>query len=257
MANIGTAAKRKSDMKNQYFGDVNDYRKYGLLRGLAGAGCRVGVCWLLTLDDAGGDGELRQYLAKPSRWRKYDPELYDALLRLRQPEIPRNVRDAGEWGLVPGATYFNEVLSDNSAQRDEYFRRALNALGGCDVIFFDPDNGIEVQSTGRGKRGSVRYIYWAELRQAYGNGHSLLVYQHFPHVERTRFIPYLAERLGDDLGASRVTAFATPYAAFFLVQQPEHRIALEKAIHSRWQGQIDVWPPIAAPPATAVSSPPL
>jgi hypothetical protein len=43
-------------MKDQYFGDVNDYLKYGLLRCFAEAGWRVGVCWMLTPDDGGRDG---------------------------------------------------------------------------------------------------------------------------------------------------------------------------------------------------------
>jgi len=236
-------------MKNQYFGDVNDFRKYGLLRALAGTGLSIGVCWLLTDDDAGGDGELRKYLTKPSRWRNYDAELYDGLRRLQQPGVPRSVTYADEWGLVPGATYFNEVLTDDNDQRTAYFSAALRALRGCNVLFFDPDNGIEVESTGRGKRGSAKYIFWSELREAYGNGHSLLVYQHFPRVERTRFVPFLADRLRDELRAPWVAGFATPHVAFFLVYQAGHSAALEKAaeaVQSRWSGQIDVWPPIQA-----------
>ncbi len=39
-------------MKNQYFGDVNNYRKYGLLRRLAGDGeVSIGICWMLTPND--------------------------------------------------------------------------------------------------------------------------------------------------------------------------------------------------------------
>jgi hypothetical protein len=236
-------------MKDQYFGDVNDYRKYGLLRTVAAAGLSIGVCWLLTGVDNGNDGELRRYLEKPSRWRKYDPDLYDRLQRVRQPDVQRGVRYCGEWGLVPGALYFDELLSDDSRQRDDYFRRALGTLGGCDVIFFDPDVGIEVPSTARGKRGSSQYIYWAELREAYRRGHSLLVYQHFPRVERTRFVPFLADCLGDELGAPRVGAFVTPYVVFFLVQQSVHGAALENAaaaVPAKWHGQINVWPPIPA-----------
>jgi len=30
-------------MKNQHFGDVNDFRKYGLLRMLAGTGLSIGL----------------------------------------------------------------------------------------------------------------------------------------------------------------------------------------------------------------------
>ena len=35
-------------MKNQYFGDITDYRKYGILRVLESAGIKTGVCWMLT-----------------------------------------------------------------------------------------------------------------------------------------------------------------------------------------------------------------
>ena len=49
-------------MKNQYFGDANDFRKYGLLRTLQRtADLNVGVCWCLTDDDGGGGGERRTY----------------------------------------------------------------------------------------------------------------------------------------------------------------------------------------------------
>jgi hypothetical protein len=37
-------------MKNQHFGDVNDYRRYGLLRTLRGTSC-LSIDWLLTKDD--------------------------------------------------------------------------------------------------------------------------------------------------------------------------------------------------------------
>jgi hypothetical protein len=157
------------------------------------------------------------------------------------------VKNAEAWSLIPGATYFNKELTDKNVQRNDYFREALWALRGCNVIFFDPDNGIEVQSPGRGNRGSAKYIYWKELRVAYANGHSLLVYQHFPRVERARFVPFLADRLRDELCAPRVVGFSTPYVAFFLVHQAAHSAALEKAaetVQSRWSGQIEVWPPI-------------
>ena len=35
---IKRARKQNNDMKNQYFGDINDYRKYGLLRSILRAG---------------------------------------------------------------------------------------------------------------------------------------------------------------------------------------------------------------------------
>jgi hypothetical protein len=36
-------------VKHQYVGDINDYRKYALLRALSAGGAnRIGVCWMLT-----------------------------------------------------------------------------------------------------------------------------------------------------------------------------------------------------------------
>ncbi|MCJ7618838.1 MAG: hypothetical protein MUP64_01300, partial [Anaerolineae bacterium] len=67
-------------MKNQYFGDVNDYRKYGLLRVLTNGGeIKAAVCWMLTPDDGRGDGGFTSYLEQPDKWRHFDPLLFDHL----------------------------------------------------------------------------------------------------------------------------------------------------------------------------------
>ena len=65
-------------MKNQYFGDVGDYGKYGLLRFIAKRGVTIAVNWYLTPDDQSNDGNIRGYLTN-DRDRKYDPELFDVM----------------------------------------------------------------------------------------------------------------------------------------------------------------------------------
>jgi len=69
-------------MKNQYFGDVNDYRKYGLVRLQGGEGSiRIGVSWMLTPPDKRPDGRKTEYLEDEARaaFRRFDPPLYDFL----------------------------------------------------------------------------------------------------------------------------------------------------------------------------------
>ena len=58
-------------MKNQYFGDIGDYGKYGLLRFLSMRGITIAVNWYLTMyrnlrikdsvriDPCGGSGQKR------------------------------------------------------------------------------------------------------------------------------------------------------------------------------------------------------
>ena len=41
-------SKAVSRLKNQYFGDVGDYGKYGLLRHIANNGIKIAVNWYLT-----------------------------------------------------------------------------------------------------------------------------------------------------------------------------------------------------------------
>ena len=65
-------------MKNQYFCDISDYYKYGLLRLITKhTSLNVGVCWMLTKDDGKKNDKRKQYLYQPDRWQHYDPKLFE------------------------------------------------------------------------------------------------------------------------------------------------------------------------------------
>jgi len=228
-------------MKDQYFGDVSDYRKYGLLRALIdGSRLRLGVCWLRTADDGGRDGESRRYLQQGERWRHYDPELYDRLCRLLDLRVPRTVLHAESWALLPGARYHHRLLGDDASARWSYFAEAWPALRDANVLFLDPDNGIEVRSVPYGTRRSAKYLYWREVDEAYGRGHSLVMYQHFRRTEREAFVKDLAYGLQQRLAGARVQPVQTANAVYLIVVRPEHAGPLQKAcdlVRHRWNGQ--------------------
>lgn len=229
-------------MKDQYFGDINDYRKYGLLRALAEAsGLPLGVCWLLTAGDKRNDGEFRRYLEEPERWEHHDPELYRRLRRLCEPGVERSVGHAEAWDLVSGARYFPELLEDGLEPRTAYFTRAWEALAGCPLLFFDPDNGLEVPSKRRGYKQSAKYVYWCELEEAWGRGHSLVIYQHWTREKRPEYTRRLVGECFRRLRAPLVDSFATAHVLFLLVGQAAHMEGLRRAhdlVLSRWAGQI-------------------
>lgn len=231
-------------MKNKYFGDVNDYRKYGVLRALIEASClNVGVCWMLTADDGRTDGEFRRYLDDERRWRHHDPDLYNALRKLRNSEVKRDVRLADEWNLLPGASYFDSLVPDSRHGRAAYFAAAMNALSHTPVVFFDPDNGFEVKSVPVGAKDSSKYLLWTEVEEAYSRGHSVVVYQHFPRQPRAAFIEAVACRLHERLGASLVESYTTAHVVFFLASRPQHAdrlAAVRELVAQRWSGQIGV-----------------
>lgn len=209
-------------MKNQYFGDVNDYRKYGLLRAiLAGTGIRLGVCWMLTDPDNRKDGRHLGYLDKPRKFRAFDHELFDWLRRIIHQFADRRTARIEATGLLPHAVYFSELLLDGNQHRKTWFANCRRQLDGSDLVFFDPDNGLE-RSVASGRRNSHKFLYWTEVRDTFSSGASVLVYQHFPREARASYIERLAARLQGKTGASAVFSFVTPHVLFLLAAQERH-----------------------------------
>ena len=229
-------------MKNQYVGDINDYRKYGLLRVLTAFGeHRLAVCWMLTQDDGQNDGQRTAYLREAQRWRKYDPALFDALHDLVERRGTRAVAEVEGAAILPRAWFHGAILSDVASERRAYMRECFDLLDGADLAFFDPDNGLEVPSAPYGTRNSAKYLYWEEIEAAYRCGPSLLIYQHFPRVARARFVSGLATQLMERTKAHTVYSFATSHVVFLLAAQPRHESCLERQAHEaaeQWRGQI-------------------
>lgn len=229
-------------MKNQYFGDINDYRKYGLLRCIAQAtGVSIGVLWLLTQDDGRSDGAFRHYLREPHKWARHDPPLYLQLRRLLEPDVVPNVEHAAAWRFLPGACYFSQLFTDDASQRTQVFQLATQALAHCPMLFLDPDNGIEVKSVRYGGPGSCKYVYWRELCTLFQRGHSLLIYQHYARLARDVFESQRATELRQRLQAPEVAVFSTAHVAFFLALQADlapSLPAIARAVRSCWGGQV-------------------
>lgn len=231
-------------MKNQYTGDVNDFCKYGLLRALTAHGkCRATVAWMLTPDDASADGRKLGYLRSPDRWRWRDPDLFDALRLIVSDGQPRTVAAVEAAGVLPGARFVTEHVPRARVDRAEHFGGVLRAAAGSELLFFDPDNGLEIASCPPGRQGSEKYLAWAELAAAYTAGHSVLVYQHFPRQKRHEFVTKMATRIGELTGSIHVAAFQTSGVAFFLAAQPEaeaHYRSRAQAVPESWRDVIDV-----------------
>ncbi|MFT3987967.1 hypothetical protein [Aestuariivirga sp.] len=204
-------------MKQQYLGDVNDYRKFCLLRHFAIAGgAKVGMCWMLTPDDGGRDGRKLAYLDQPSEWREHDPELFDGLKAIVHGDVGRQLRMVEDSGLIPGALYYDQIVPDPEGARASYMRRALSALAEADFLFFDPDNGLEISSKPKGRLQSSKFLYWDEVAKADRPGRSLLIYQHFTREARQGFAQRLGERLRDVTRASDIWGIHSPHVLFLL-----------------------------------------
>lgn len=229
-------------MKIQYFGDVNDYRKYALLRLLAGAGLKIGVNWLLTPDDGRADGNKRSYLAQQEAWRQHDPELFDILAAAPPAPSIDDFRQIERSGVIPGATYFDRIAPAGRAPRDEFHDASMVAFEGCDLVFFDPDNGIAVPSVSKARSAGIKFVFDDELAAHYRAGRSLLIYQHFPRVERSRFVRDLGVRLRAFANDAEIWSCQTAHVAFLLVANPSGVTNHVGAISAAVDAGCSQWP---------------
>ncbi|TCK23513.1 hypothetical protein EV667_3349 [Ancylobacter aquaticus] len=239
-------------MKEQYVGDISDYRKYALLRALAASGTnRMGVCWMLTAPDGRADGGKLAYLQQPERYRAFDPDLFDMLAHVAAEPDRRRLGSIEASEAVPGATYFNAAMSDDLLGRSAYMAACQSALATAELIFFDPDNGLEV-ALRKGRKGSSKFLYLDEVATFYAAGKSLLVYQHFPRVEREAFIQDCAARLRGVAPDADLWAFRTAHVVFLLLLHPSSPPSLVKAGRAacnRWPSDFVRGYPVSSPPS--------
>ena len=181
-------------MKDQYVGDINDYRKYALLRTLAGPG---DIRMDANAKRRSADGGMTKYLENQSVWRSHDPDLFDVLRAVIEAPDKRHLALIEASGIVPGAQYFDDVIPNNEEGRLSFFQAALAKFAQSDLIFFDPDNGLDVPSKKKGKRDSCKFIYRDEVTAIFNGGKSILLYQHFTREERCRFVGRIGGSLKD------------------------------------------------------------
>jgi hypothetical protein len=231
-------------MKNQYYGDINDFKKYSLIRHLTGEGeIQITMCWALTENDEHKDGSRVNYLMEPPKWRKFDPIVFDQLRRDLLIKGERKVENIELSNILANCRFFNQILKDDEKERDKFFQEFYEFSQDTDLIFLDPDNGLEIKSIPRGAGKSSKYVYWKELLQLYNTGKSLLVYQHFPRRNREHFIDNITSKVFQIVGSSIVFLYITSNVLFILIPQKKHERYFRKknlTISKNWKDLIIV-----------------
>jgi hypothetical protein len=96
-------------MQNRYVADIGDYVKLAILRRLA-CGRRLGVAWwLFPNEHHNADGGHREYLGRQNEWKRFDPDLFEALLKIEK-EKTWNVHALEEAALLPNAVFASDPV---------------------------------------------------------------------------------------------------------------------------------------------------
>lgn len=180
-------------MQNRYVADLGDFGKYGSLKFLVEkTGFRLGVNWYLVdpeelNEQSRNDGKKTKYLyAKPEKYTSCDEKLYYQLKSIIDDD-KRSIKEVESKNILPAGTiFYAEKLSfidvvgkeARISQRKSWVEKGLKKLQGCEIVFFDPDNGFEVVSYKRYSNKGVKFVFYDEIVEYYKRCQSLIVYQH-------------------------------------------------------------------------------
>ncbi len=221
-------------MKNQYAGDVGDYTKLGILRGLEKAGFSIGLNWYLTPDDPEHsktltDGKHTSYL----KCACDTPDVYlHSILKKIGLSNNRTVARLERAKLFEKALFGNKLLE--AQKRDKWHFKALKKLSKQDIIFLDPDNGLEVKSTKPCSKNGNKYTTYKEAADYYSHGATVIIYNHRDRKPENEYIKrcYRFKDIEETKNAKMFYLRASRYSVrdyLFLVQE-RHFSDLEMAI---------------------------
>ena len=170
-------------LQDNYIGDIGDYGKYGLLRIICSEKLSLSVNWYKVIPQKIGkqdDGKYINYLFEPSRYREYDAPLFDSLRKIVCEEKDRRIARIENENLF-SARYCSEAIG---ADRISWHKNALIQTEGTNIVFLDPDNGLETPSMHNRESGTEKHVKWVELKEYYARGQSVILYQHRPQMTK-------------------------------------------------------------------------
>lgn len=243
-------------MQNSYFGDIGDYGKYGLLRFLSGITSNdkypklsLGFMWYMVPDGgANTDGKFISYLNQPQTFSSYDPELFDFLRETVLVKNDRNVKALELSDLMPNSLYYDDQLvfppepavteqrrNHNIKIRQEWFNAGFSKLKDCDVLFLDPDTGLEVKSRKPHTKKGPKYVSREELRQVLQNNlnQTVVLYQHIARIKGQDADQQIESKIQliNELGAEIVYAVTfSNYSkrVYFIIPSHKHYQLIER-----------------------------
>lgn len=188
-------------MQNRYVCDIGDFGKFGMLNYIfLNVPLRLGVNWYLYEPDENekqnNDGKKIQYLESPDldyseSLRRCDGTLFlefqQIIWEWRNGILPRSVERIEKREVLPkGALFYRQPISsgresppaERKVSRQKWHESALDYLSSADVVFLDPDNGLEVASIPREHPQAGKYVYLQELEDYYQLGQSIILYNH-------------------------------------------------------------------------------
>jgi len=180
-------------MQDRYAGDVGDFGKFALLRYLfSNASHKIGVIWYRFPDEShNNDGGHIDFINK-RRFLDCDNHLCEQLKTVLDGK--RSVSSLEKAILLPiNTVYFSELLDfhltypsqsrsdkeERKFRRKDWLKRAKQNVLKCNVLFLDPDNGLEIASCKKiNQMNSGKFAYFSEIEVFAKDKDVCVIYHH-------------------------------------------------------------------------------
>jgi hypothetical protein len=230
-------------MQHRYVGDIGDFLKLSLLKAVL-PDHRLGIAWWLYPDEAhNADGRHIGYLSNRAVWRSYDPDVFDHLTSVVLQQ--RSLAGLESAPFLTGSLFASEVIPASTRNRLDWVRRIEEGFEDRNIVFFDPDNGLEPSTFAHGTAKSGKSITVEEIKRFRRENRTLIVYHH-----QTRFkgghvaeINAWASRLSQDF--TTVDAIrCKPWSprVYFVLNAPDQIRQRCQQLCERWHGHMQ-WNP--------------
>ena len=119
-----------------------------------------------------------------------------------------------------------------------FMREIRQTVFNCDLVFLDPDNGLNVKSVKKGTRKSVKYAWTCEIADYIADGKSVIFYNHRPRKKADAYFSEYSARLAVMKKPVHVLTFPRRSVRdyFIIPAQPSHEAKIRAALQSMEEG---------------------
>ena len=239
-------------MQDRYVGDVGDFGKYGLLNEIckkSNEGVRLGINWFYVRrptreEKQRGDGKHISYLRDENiDSKKYAvcfPDLYGKLKDIVD-SGRRSIKEIENGLILPKETIFYSkplpYSSVNPSEREEerknWFKESLSQLKSADIIFLDPDNGIQTDKVRKTQIKAIKYVFKDEIKEYYELGKSLIIYNHRDRKPKSEYDRKITDSLGQISSRNSIEVLRFERVSvrdFIFLIQKDHQDLMDQTI---------------------------
>lgn len=99
-------------------------------------------------------------------------------------------------------------------ERTSWFTRAQETVAGCELIFLDPDNGLEVRSVSPSSRLAGKYATVTEIASLLSAGSGVIFYQHCDRSPWRVQRSHIRDRIASGVNQRHVAIRSVRFSAF-------------------------------------------